>query len=75
MEDIRNAIKASGFNVGCISKAVDTLTKTEHKKVLQAIKDGCLCTIKLSQNRMCEIEDPCYNNELDITIKHKDYYN
>ena len=76
LETIKREIIQSGHNIGCVSNEVESLDANEKLKVLRAVKFGLFpLVIDIKGNKICEVEEAYYNDEIDITIKHKDYYN
>ena len=72
-DKVKQAIIEAGFNIGCVDNDLNDLTPRQLNRVLKAIERKELTTINFT-NTMCEIEYPDHNNELDVTVKPKEYY-
>ena len=73
MNKLVKAIKDFGCNVGIINKEFYELSEREQNKIIKNVRNAP-CRIELSNNKICDIEFPWVNNELDVTIVDKNYY-
>ena len=74
MERIKKAIKKLGYNIGCISD-ISNLKDYQLLRIIRAIKMGNVPSrIELSSKLICDIEEPDYNNELDVIIYPTGYF-
>ena len=70
---IKNQITESGYNVGCVSEELNTVNDKTLKAILYDIKNHYLNTHRY-RDSIIEIEYPDINNELDITMSHRNKY-
>ena len=70
---IEQQIKESGYNIGCISKELNTINEKTLRAILYDIKNHYLNT-HYFKGSIIEIEYPEINNELDITMSHRNKY-
>ncbi len=74
MNGIKKAILKQGYNVGCVSDTT-CLLKSQVKGIINTINKGGFPSVLEFNDYICIIDEPCTNNELDVIIKPKGYFN